>query len=91
MPSGLMGEPAWDILLALFFEEPDTLTVSSLCYGSGVPQTTALRWVSVLVSQGLVERTKHHRDGRIVLVSLSDKGRVIMERCLKAMLRSAHG
>jgi DNA-binding MarR family transcriptional regulator len=89
MPAGLMGEPAWDILLALYSEEPGDLTVSSLCYGSGVPATTALRWIGVLDKEGFVERSRHQRDGRISLVSLSAEGRAIVERSLKAMLRAA--
>jgi DNA-binding MarR family transcriptional regulator len=89
MPAGLMGEPAWDILLALYSEEPGDLTISSLCYGSGVPATTALRWIGVLEKEGLVERSRHQRDGRISLVSLSAEGRAIVERSLKAMLRAA--
>jgi DNA-binding MarR family transcriptional regulator len=91
MPAGLMGEPAWDILLALYSEEPGDLTVSSLCYGSGVPATTALRWIGVLDKAGLVERSRHQRDGRIMLVSLSADGRAMIERSLKAMLRAARG
>ena len=74
MPSGLMGEPAWDILLALYSEEPGDLTVSSLCYGSGVPETTALRWIGVLDREGLVERSKHQRDARITLCHLEHGG-----------------
>jgi DNA-binding MarR family transcriptional regulator len=91
MPAGLMGEPAWDMLLALYSEEPDNLTVSSLCYGSCVPATTALRWIGVLGEEGLVERSRHARDGRIMLVSLTADGRATVERSLKAMLREARG
>lgn len=89
MPEGLMGEPGWDILLALYSEDSNGITVSSLCYGSAVPQSTALRWIGVLEAQGLVSRAEHHRDDRIALVSLTEQGRFIVERCLKAMLRSA--
>jgi DNA-binding MarR family transcriptional regulator len=91
MPDGVMGEPAWDILLALFAEEPAKLPVSTVCYGSGVPSTTALRWIGVLEAQGLLERTQHTRDARIVLLSLTDQGRLAMERSLNAMLRASRG
>jgi len=53
LPKELTGEPAWDILLALYAEEPAKLPVSSLCFGSGAPQTTALRWIAVLEKAGL--------------------------------------
>jgi len=89
MPDGLASEPAWDMLLALYSEEPSKLPVSSLCYGSGVPMTTALRWIGVLESQGLVERTRHRRDRRINLLSLTREGSSMVERCLRAILRAA--
>ena len=89
MPAGLMGEPAWDMLLALYSEEPGKLPPSSLCYASGVPSSTALRWIEVLSQQGLVERTEHKRDPHLVLLSLTGKGRTIVERCLKAMVLCA--
>ena len=89
MPDGLASEPAWDMLLALYSEEPSKLPVSSLCYGSGVPMTTALRWIGVLESQGLVERTRHRRDRRINLLSLTREGSSVVEQCLRAILRAA--
>lgn len=89
MPAGLMGEPAWDILLALYSEQPAKLPVSTVCYGSGTPFTTGLRWIRVLEAQGLLERANHHKDGRIILLSLTSGGRLIVERCLKEMLHAA--
>lgn len=89
LPKGLMGEPAWDMLLALYSEEPARLTVSSVCYGSGVPHTTALRWIGMLQSQGLVEHIEHPRDQKVILLSLTDEGRVLVEGTLKAMLRAS--
>lgn len=91
MPEGLMGEPAWDILLALYAEEPAQLPASTVCYGSGVPQSTASRWIGVLEKGGLVERTEHPRDSRITLLSLTPAGRLTVERSLKAMLRGSRG
>jgi DNA-binding MarR family transcriptional regulator len=91
MPKGLVGEPAWDMLLALYSEEPAKLTVSSVCYGSGVPQSTAMRWIAILERQKLVRRVEHPRDERINLLSLTDEGRLLVERALKAMLRVFRG
>ena len=87
--TGLGGEPAWDMLLALYVEEPSKLPVSSVCYASAVPPTTAMRWIGVLEEQGLVQRVGHQRDSNLILVSLTDKGRTMMERSLRAMLRAA--
>ena len=89
LPKELTGEPAWDILLALYAEEPAKLPVSSLCFGSGAPQTTALRWIGVLGKSGLIERTQHPRDASVLLLSLTEQGRLVIERSLKAMLRAA--
>lgn len=87
MPPGLMGEPAWDILLALYAEAAGNLTMSSLCHGVGVPYTTASRWVGHLEARGWVDRFDHPRDSRVVLLALSDDGRLIVARALSAMLR----
>ena len=89
LPKALTGEPAWDMLLALYSEEPSRVTVSSVCYGSGMPQTTAIRWISMLQAQGLVARTEHPRDPSLVLLSLTDDGRALVESILKAMLRAS--
>lgn len=87
--SDLGGEPGWDMLLALYAEEPSKLPVSSVCYASSVPPTTAMRWIGVLEEQGLVQRVTHHRDNNLILLSLTDKGRALMETSLRAMLRAA--
>lgn len=90
-PKGLFGEPAWDILLALYAEEPSKLPVSSVCYGCGIPSKAGLRWIGVLVGKGLVQRTLHPRDDRIVLLSLTEQGQLVVERSLKTMLRAPGG
>ena len=45
--ASLLGEPVWDMLLALycFSARGEALTVSGLCHAAEVPQTTALIWV----------------------------------------------
>lgn len=85
----LMGGPAWDMLLALYAEEPAKLPVSSICYASGLPTSTALRWLTVLESRGLVEKTELPRDKRISQVGLTGEGRCVMEDSLKAILRAS--
>ena len=71
----LFGEPSWDILLELFVAEltHQRLSVSSACYASAVPPTTALRWVSRLERQGWVERSADHIDGRRFWLRLTDR------------------
>lgn len=87
--SGLGGEPGWDMLLALYVEEPSGVPVSSLCYASAVPLTTAMRWIGVLEQQGLAQRVGHQRDCSLILVALTDRGRAMTESSLRAMLRAA--
>ena len=62
----LFRDPAWDMLLELFaaHENGRKLTVSSLCYASGVPLTTALRQIQRLEQHGLVTRSGCSVDNR---------------------------
>ena len=75
--SALFGEPAWEVLLELYEAQltgrPES--VSSLCYASGVPATTALRWIHNLEKEGWIERSADPKDRRRILVDLSKKGR----------------
>jgi hypothetical protein len=48
MPSELFGEPAWDMLLALYRENDPALTINALHLVSGIPESTAVRWVAAL-------------------------------------------
>ena len=76
----LFGEPAWDILLDLFVagERGNRVAVTSACIGSGVPSTTALRWLSVLETRGLIEREYDNQDARRSFVRLTAQGRKYM-------------
>jgi DNA-binding MarR family transcriptional regulator len=76
----LFGEPAWDILLDLFVagEKNRRVAVTSACIGSGVPSTTALRWLSVLETRGLIEREYDDQDARRSFVRLTPQGRAHM-------------
>ena len=56
LPPHLLGEPGWDMLLDLFIAERRgrASVVKSVCLASGVPYTTAWRWLRVLEREGLV-------------------------------------
>jgi len=73
-PGATFEDPQWLMMLDLFIagEEGRDVSVSSLCFASGVPPTTALRHIRTLVSKGLFERISHPRDRRICHVRLSD-------------------
>lgn len=80
----LFGEPAWDMLLALYHLPAlgQMLTVSGLSCCAGVPQTTALRWQTTLMAEGFIERGPHERDGRMQFVRLTERGCTLLEQYL---------
>jgi DNA-binding MarR family transcriptional regulator len=86
----LFGEPAWDILLDLMDAENRRLRISitSACIASGVPPTTALRWIAALEDRGLVVRQQDETDRRRVFLALSDKGRTLMEAFFEARAKA---
>lgn len=69
----LFADPAWDILLDLFYSEltQRRVAVSSACTAAAVPATTALRWLSNLVERGIIVRHADPLDGRRVFVELA--------------------
>lgn len=71
----LFGEPAWDILLELYAAEhaQRKLSVSSVCYVSAVPATTALRWIQRLEKDGWLERAEDPLDGRRSWIQLTER------------------
>lgn len=72
-PADLFADPAWDMMLDLLQAEIVGLRVqvSSLCIAAAVPPTTALRWLTSMVKQGLFVRRADPHDGRRVFVELS--------------------
>lgn len=71
--SSLFAEPAWDMLLELFASaaEQKRITIGELCVASMVPQTTALRWIDVLLKEGLVVRRPDPLDGRRIHMEIT--------------------
>jgi len=85
----LLGEPAWDMLLELYALEIEQrrISVSKLCLASGVPPTTALRWVDKLQESGLVTRKEDPFDARRTWVGLSDDGNRRMREYFDAVAK----
>ena len=77
----LFGEPAWEILLALYSIDWDRrrLNTGELAKLADLALTTALRWLDYLVEKDLVARNPNPFDHRMVYVELSDKGRAAMD------------
>jgi hypothetical protein len=80
--AALFADPAWDMLLDLAAAraEHKQVSVTSLCIASGVPPTTALRWISQLTAAGLLERIEDETDRRRAFLALTDKAAEAMAR-----------
>lgn len=78
----LFADPAWDMLLELYLArlEGRIEYVSSICIASGVPSTTAIRWIKTLEQQGWIFRHQDLTDGRRCFLMLTPKGEVAMGR-----------
>ncbi|MFC6620983.1 MarR family transcriptional regulator [Novosphingobium panipatense] len=70
----LFADPAWDMLLDLAASriEGKRVSVTSLCIASGVPATTALRWIGQMVEAGIFVRISDGTDRRRAFIDLSD-------------------
>lgn len=80
--SELFADPAWDILLDLTAAraEHKRVSVTSLCIASGVPPTTALRWIAQMTEAGLLERVEDESDKRRAFIALTDRAADAMAR-----------
>src|SRR5688500_11085455 len=87
----LFADPAWDMLLDLTAArvEHSRVSVTSLCIASGVPPTTALRWIGQMTEAGLLERVKDDSDRRRVFIGLTDNAADAMARYFAEIGRSA--
>jgi hypothetical protein len=80
----IFGEPGWEMLLVLYLAEGGgpRQTVTKLCRSSGVPLTTALRWLHFLEADHLVMRTASPVDKRISYLELTEEARSALDRLL---------
>ena len=78
----VFGEPAWDILLHLYDARLRARAeyITEVAAASGVPFTTALRWLACLEDRDWIEREIDLSDHRRSLISLSPKAVETMER-----------
>lgn len=82
LDNDLFADPAWDMLLDLTASrlEGKRVSVTSLCIASGVPPTTALRWIGQMVDAGLFVRLSDGADKRRAFIDLSEKALQAMAR-----------
>ena len=69
----MFADPAWDILLELALAEQQQrrVCVTTLCIGSRVPQTTALRWIKHMTDMKWLVRRDDPLDARRKFIELS--------------------
>jgi DNA-binding MarR family transcriptional regulator len=84
--ASLFADPAWDILLELYGMElaQERTCISKLSHAAGVPLTTALRWISKLEADGLIERQDDPLDARRDWLQLSKTGSAAMQAYLES-------
>ncbi|MET3723462.1 MarR family transcriptional regulator [Sphingomonas trueperi] len=72
------------MLIDLFLarERGRSISVSSLCIASNVPQTTALRWIGTLEAEGLIYRTNDPEDRRRAYLALTMTGADQVADCI---------
>jgi len=77
----LFADPAWDMMLELYAtaKAQQRISISSLCFASAVPATTALRWINALERRSLIRRRDDPMDGRRVYVDLTEQAESLLE------------
>lgn len=85
---GFACGPAWDILLDLFISSQigRLTSVTDAALAAGCPPTTALRWISLLHSGGLVVRQPDESDQRRTFLHLTHLGLTKVRKALAAFI-----
>ncbi|MGB3794791.1 MAG: MarR family winged helix-turn-helix transcriptional regulator [Alteraurantiacibacter sp.] len=84
LPEFLFAEPAWNMLLDLYLQQADdrAVPITGACIASLAPPTTALRWISIMKDEGLVDERADIADGRRRFLRLTRHGRRQLEAYL---------
>ena len=76
----MFAEPAWDMLLILYLSGGGRRqTQTNLGELSGASRSTAMRWIDYLSCRDLLRREDHPNDKRRNFVSLTEKGRHLLD------------
>lgn len=91
VPSELVVDPAWGMLLELFHAEIQgrRVSVMRLCKVSGVSSGTAVRWLKALENRELVVRRAHAENPDSESVELSRRGSSALRRYFHEVVRSS--
>jgi len=71
--SGLFADSCWNMCLDTYICDlkGKKITVSSIAHGSGIPMTTAMRYINVMAEEGLLHKTPNPSDNRMIFLSTS--------------------
>jgi DNA-binding MarR family transcriptional regulator len=73
-PASMFGEPAWDIMLALYVTDGKP-AASDLARWTNTPLATMSRWIECLEVHNLITREDSPEDGRAFNIRLTDFAR----------------
>ncbi|WP_232318246.1 transcriptional regulator [Sphingomonas sp. TDK1] len=87
----LFADPAFNILLTLYVSRAESkdVSTSAACTASGVPTTTALRWINALTRRGMIHKRSLATDRRFTYLELSDKTGAALDRYFDLILDRA--
>lgn len=73
-PDGLFGEPAWDLLLAMYIarDKNQAMILCKAYKAAGVSDTTGRRLLDRLEEEGLITRRRAPRSRKMRIVELTD-------------------
>ena len=86
----IFGEPAWDMLLALYYlpKRGELLSVTGLCHAAAVPPTTGLRYQAELTREGLIDRGPPGTDQRMQFMRLTSLVRELLAKYLRRLFNT---
>ena len=73
-PKTVINKEAMLLMLLNLMDKKNGMAVTSLCYGSCVTPTTALRYIDFLEKHGWIERSHDDGDHRRKIVTLTTEG-----------------
>jgi hypothetical protein len=73
-PEGIFGEPAWDLMLAMFIarEKGQAMILCKAYKAAGVSDTTGRRLLDRMEEEGLITRRRAPRSRKMRIVELTD-------------------
>lgn len=87
LDASLFGEQAWDLLLTLFkvHRSATSLSVDQICKSIGPYESTARRWLDILVNLELVAVTDEGGDVAFEAARLTERGEMAMTKTIVAL------